>query len=96
MADQRDYRRRVFRGAIRHEDANDDISCTVHELDEDGCRIRLVSTRKIPDTFTLSIAQDSMIEACRVVERKDKNLRVDFETASAGEARRVNGYASSK
>jgi len=91
---QRDVRRRVFHGTLTYPGKTPGVSCTVHELGGNGCRIRVVTTRGVPDEFVLSIAAGAMIESCHVSQRSNKHLSVTFGAVDQLDAGQVSNAAT--
>jgi diguanylate cyclase (GGDEF)-like protein len=75
----RALRRRVLKsGRIIFNDRRSVMDCTVRSFSEEGAGIDILSTRGVPDRFSLSIRSDGFESACRVVSQTDRHLEVEF------------------
>jgi len=71
--------RRVLKsGRIIFNAYSSSIDCTVRLLSEDGATLAVSSSIGIPDKFTLAIRSDNIEAACRVIERTERLLEVEF------------------
>jgi hypothetical protein len=74
-----DARHRVLKGAaIVFNQGNSVIDCQVRDLSRRGARLKVPSTRDIPDVFDLRIHTESAMLACCVVWRTSTALGIVF------------------
>ena len=80
MRDRRRQNRfRVLKGAIiAYNRLSSTIPCTVRDLSDIGCRIRLQGTYIVPDRFILLIELDGMEVPCAPIWRHGNEIGVQF------------------
>lgn len=77
-------RRRVLKGAaIWFSGRMSTMDCQVRDLSETGCRLKTEGSIWAPEEFELSLGGGAIVERCRVVWRRGRELGVTFASAAA-------------
>lgn len=70
-------------GKIRFDGRVEAIDCTVRSLSQAGAGLDVSSAAEVPANFRLSVLGDQREHACRVRERRERHLDVEFLGAGA-------------
>ncbi len=79
-------RTRVLRNAKIISGNRSLISCTLHNLSNEGACLELASTYRFPDTFELTFEAGRSRRKCRVIWRTATKLGITFERADESAA----------
>ncbi len=76
---QPNQRRRVFKaGRIAFNGGASTIDCTVRGLSDQGASLDVISTADVPSVFKLRIDADDLSRGCRIIEKRDRHIDVEF------------------
>ena len=67
------------RASIEFDDHTSPLSCTLLDVSEGGARIEVASPHRLPEEFSLILAEDAAnVRRCRIIWRADNEIGISY------------------
>ena len=68
-----------YRAWIEFDDHTSPLSCTLLDVSEGGARIEVASPHRLPEEFSLILAEDAAnVRRCRIIWRADNEIGISY------------------